>query len=199
MKVNLEKLNNKAERAWNTLQESNKPLVLVGTATCGRSAGSLDALGVFKKARKLHSVKCNIIEVGCIGTCYIEPVVCIKKPGKPTICYGNVTAKRAEELSKAYLSGDDPMRKYALGTIGEGSIDGMPKLFDTPVFKYQARRTLRNCGFIDPTDIMHYIANDGYSGLQKAILIGPKKVVEEIKKSGLRGRGGAGFPTWRKR
>jgi len=66
------------------------------------------------------------------------------------------------------------------------------------VLKPQVRRALKRCGFIDPTDVGHYFANNGYSGLTKAIEIGPEGVLEEVKQSGLRGRGGGGFPTWRK-
>ena len=66
------------------------------------------------------------------------------------------------------------------------------------MFKSQVRRTLGKCGLIDPTNINHYLAQDGYSGLEKALQTGPERVIEEVKKSGLRGRGGAGFPTWRK-
>ena len=76
--------------------------------------------------------------------------------------------------------------------------DGLPPLFDTPVLKHQVRRVLRNCGFIDPTQIDHYLAQDGYSGLAKALAMSPEEIIAEIKRSGLRGRGGAGFPTWRK-
>jgi NADH-quinone oxidoreductase subunit F len=191
-------LRRKARTAWEALTREGGPLVLVGTATCGRSAGSLTALDVFRKETEKRRTACTIVEVGCIGTCYIEPVVCITKPGRPGICYGTVTPERARELVEKYIVKDDPLPHNALGTIGEGRIDGIPKLFETDVFKRQVRRTLRNCGFIDPTNIMHYIAHDGYTGLQKAISMRREKIIEQIKEAGLRGRGGAGFPTWKK-
>ena len=77
-------------------------------------------------------------------------------------------------------------------------MDGIPRLSETPVLKGQVRRVLRNCGFIDPTQIEHYVAQGGYAGLAKAIAIAPEQIIEEVKRAGLRGRGGAGFPTWRK-
>ena len=188
----------KAKKVWDVLQTSGKPLITVGTATCGRSAGALAVLHTFQENMNRRSMEANIVEVGCMGPCYAEPLVSITKPGLPAIIYRNVTSERVLELIESYLLGNDPLPKYALGTIGEGSIDGIPILFDSPAFRPQERRVFRNCGVIDPTNIDHYIANSGYSGLVKALEMTPAQIVEEVKKSGLRGRGGGGFPAGRK-
>ena len=197
--TDFDEMSRKAKEGWQTLEASKVPVILVGTATCGRSAGSLDVLETLKKETKKRNIDCTFVEVGCIGLCYAEPAVVITKPGRAGICYGEVTPEVAAELVQAYLAGDEPLARYALGTIGDGApFDGIPPLFETPVFEHQVRRTLRRCGFIDPTNIDHYLANDGYSGLVKALGADSSKVIEELKRSGLRGRGGAGFPTWRK-
>ena len=187
-----------ARKEWDALEHSDKPVIMVGTATCGRSAGSLEILETFRKESARRKIDCEIIAVGCIGLCYVEPVVCITKPSGPTICYGDVTSKKATELTERYLAKGDPLAAYALGTIGEQRIDGIQELFKTPVFEFQVRRTLKNCGFIDPAKINHYIANGGYGGLVKTLSLKPEGAIEEVKRSRLRGRGGAGFPTWRK-
>ncbi len=188
----------RAEKDWDELQNSGKPLISIGTATCGRSAGALTVLQTFQDELKTKGVEANIVEVGCMGPCYAEPFVSITMPDRPAICYGNVTAKMAVVLIEKYIIEDDPMPQYALGTIGEGSVDGIPVLFETPAFKPQVRRIFRNCGVIDPTNIDHYIANGGYGGLVKALEMTPEQIVEEVTKSGLRGRGGGGFPAGRK-
>ncbi|MFC1539373.1 NADH-quinone oxidoreductase subunit NuoF [Candidatus Latescibacterota bacterium] len=193
--VNIRK---RARKEWEELRISPKPLIYVGTATCGRSAGSIEVLETFIAESEKHKIDCTVTEVGCIGLCYAEPIVCITKPGSPGIFYGEVDSEKAAELFERYIINDDPMPEYALGKVGGESIGTIPDLFQTPVFKSQVRRTLRNCGFIDPSNIDHYIANEGYRGFEKALSIGSDKVIEEIKQSGLRGRGGAGFPTWRK-
>ena len=196
--IKFEEIKRRAKEEWNTLQRSKKPLILVGTATCGRSAGALKVLETFRKELKNRGIDCNIIEVGCIGLCYAEPIVTIKKPGRPGICYGNITPEKAIELVAGYIVKDKTLAKYALGTIGEGGIEGIPVLFHIPVLKLQVRRILHNCGFIDPTTIGHYLANGGYDGFVRALKMRPQQIIAELKKSGLRGRGGAGFPTWRK-
>ncbi|MFC1703794.1 NADH-ubiquinone oxidoreductase-F iron-sulfur binding region domain-containing protein [Candidatus Omnitrophota bacterium] len=191
-------LKHSAQEEWAKLEQSPKPLILVGDATCGRSAGSSEVLDALRQHTKTHGIECDIIEVGCIGLCFAEPIVCIRKPSRPAICYANVTPKRAEDLVVAYLLNDDPLPQYALGSFGDGSFDNIPQLFQTQVLKPQVRVILRNCGFIDPTNIKHSLVHDGYSGFIKALSMKPEEIIEQIKLSGLRGRGGAGFPTWKK-
>jgi NADH-quinone oxidoreductase subunit F len=188
----------RARDEWKELKQSKIPIISVGTASCGRAAGALEVLETIENGLKSQRTAARIVEVGCIGLCYAEPIVIITKPGRPGICYGNITPEKAQELIENYIAGDNPLAEYALGTVGEGSIDGIPNLFDLPVLKPQVRRVLGNCGFIDPTNISHYIANGGYSGLERALKMTPEEIITELSKSGLRGRGGAGFPTWRK-
>ena len=118
--------------------------------------------------------------MGCIGLCYLEPIVTIIKEGMPAIFYGDVTSKQAKQLVNDYIIGND-RSELALGTFGDKQVEGIPKLFDIPVMKPQIRRILRNCGFIDPDNIKHYIAKDGYKGLKNALDIKPGEVIEEIK------------------
>ena len=183
---------------WEALQDSQKPHILVGAGTCGRAAGAEAVLAAINTELAERNIDATITQVGCIGLCYAEPLVDIIKPGHPRICYGNVTPEIIPQLIEDYLVKDNPRPDLALGTIGDGIVDGIPKLFELPVLKPQVRIILRHCGFIDPTNINHYIANGGYSGLVKALGMKPEEIIEEIKKSGLRGRGGAGFPTSRK-
>lgn len=185
----------RAQKEWKELLESNKPLIMVGTATCGRSAGSLEVLDALKETLQNNGLEHTIFEVGCIGLCYAEPTVIIKKPSTPGICYGHVNSKIARKLVTEYIMGENPLSEYALGTTGNEGIDGIEPLESTPVLRQQVRRVMKNCGLIDPENIMHYIARDGYCGLLKALKMKPADIIEEIKHSGLRGRGGAGFPT----
>ena len=133
--------------------------------------------------------------MGCIGLCYAEPIITIIKANNPPVFYGNVTVELAKELVHKYIDGEDPLEDHALGTIGKGKMENIPNLWTLPVLKPQVRRILRNCGLIDPRNINHYLAKGGYSGLNEALKMEPEVIVEKVKKSGLRGRGGAGFPT----
>lgn len=188
----------RAAEAWHDLRSSDVPRILVGTATCGRSAGAMEVLEALCEGLAAREVPAHVFEVGCLGLCYSEPLVCIEKAGRPAVLYGEVSAKKVQELIDAYLLGDDPLPRYALGTIGDARIDGIPVLAETSVFRGQVRRTLRNCGWIDPCNLDHYLAQGGYGGLERALEIGRDRTIDQVKLSGLRGRGGAGFPTWRK-
>jgi len=178
-----------------SVEGSGRPHIYVGSATCGRAAGANPVLEAIKSALARHKLDAVITQVGCIGLCYAEPLMDMKKSGAPRICYANVTPESACQLIEDYLVNDNPRPDLAMGTLGEGSIDGIPRLFDQPMLKPQVRIALRNCGIIDPEDIDQYIAGGGYSGLERALGMTQQEVIDELKKSGLRGRGGAGFPT----
>ncbi|MFC1991786.1 NADH-quinone oxidoreductase subunit NuoF [Chloroflexota bacterium] len=193
--MSFDEIRNKAILEWGALQQSEKPRIFVGTATCGRAAGAMAVLETIDKELSRLGIEAIITQVGCIGLCYTEPIVDIIKPNRPRISYGSVTPEIIPQLIEDYIVNDNPRPDLALGTIGEGSIDGIPQLLDLPVLKPQVRLALRNCGHIDPTEIKHYIANGGYSGFTKALEMAPKDVIDEISKSGLRGRGGAGAST----
>ncbi|MBI5116505.1 NADH-quinone oxidoreductase subunit NuoF [Candidatus Poribacteria bacterium] len=190
-----------ADRKWAELMNLSEPLIHIGMGTCGRAAGAEDVFAAVKHALKNTNLPARILRVGCIGMCYLEPMIAVRKPGRPFIYYGNLTPDKTEDLLVSYLLNNDPKPQSAICTLGEGStngngsIDGIPRFSDLPMIKPQVRIALRNCGLIDPEDIDHYIARGGYSGLRKALELPPDDIIREIKESGLRGRGGAGFPT----
>jgi NADH-quinone oxidoreductase subunit F len=188
----------KAEKELQSVYNGKTPVVLVGSATCGNSAGAEEVASIIEEECKENNIECRIVNGGCIGLCYVEPIITIIKPGNPPIFYGNVTPKIAKELVHSYINGEEPLAEYALGTLGEGKIDNIPDIWELPVLKPQVRRILRNCGLIDPHNINHYLAKGGYSGLNEALKLNPEDLIERVKESGLRGRGGAGFPTWMK-
>ncbi|WP_034635116.1 NADH-quinone oxidoreductase subunit NuoF [Desulfofundulus thermocisternus] len=191
---NFTKLQQKSRAAWESLRE--RPLVLVGTATCGRAAGALEILKVIKEELAKSGLEASVLEVGCMGHCYAEPLVTVYKPGFPPICYGYVTEGIAARLVQDFLGGDDPCLEFALAALEAN--DMVPAFTDFPRGMIEKNIILDKCGLIDPENIEHYIAVGGYAALAGALGRDPGQVLEEIKASGLRGRGGAGFPTGRK-
>jgi NADH-quinone oxidoreductase subunit F len=196
--MNFEEAKKKAIAQWKAMQCSPKPRLLIGTGTCGIAAGAEAILETLRQELESNGIEAEIIQVGCIGLCYAEPMFEIAKSGRPSVFYGYLTPEKVVEIVRDYLVGDNPRPDLALGTRGEGDIEGIPRLFDLPVLKPQVRIAVRNCGNIDPANIDHYIANGGYEGLARALRMKQQEVIDEIKKSGLRGRGGAGFPTGQK-
>jgi len=193
--MTFDEIRSQAISEWEALEHSDKPRILIGTATCGRAAGALAVLEAINSKLAEHNTEAIITQVGCIGLCYAEPIVNIIKPGRPHIYYGNLTPELASQLVEDYIITDNPRPDLALGTVGDDSVKDIPKFFELPMLKPQVRVALRNCGLIDPENINHYIANGGYSGLVRVLGMTPEEVIDEIKESGLRGRGGAGFPT----
>lgn len=172
---------------------SAKPYVLVGTATCGRAAGAMQIVDTFRTEIEKHRLDVDIIEVGCMGHCYAEPMVIVAKPGFPQLCYGSVDEGIASRLVSDFLVGDDPCFDFAMAALEPN--DFFPTFSDFPRGVYEQKVVLADCGLIDPDNIDHYLARDGYAALAKALTGEPAAVVAEIKDSKLRGRGGAGFPT----
>jgi NADH-quinone oxidoreductase subunit F len=193
--VSFEEIKSQAVLQWKAMQQSENARILIGMGTCGRAAGAEDVLAALNQKLAKQHIQAEILQVGCIGLCYAEPLIELVKPGKPSILYGNLTPELVSEIIADYQIADNPRPDLALGTRGEGTLEGIPNLFDLPVLKPQVRISLRNCGNIDPENINHYIANGGYEGLAKALRMKPQEVIDEIKKSGLRGRGGAGFAS----
>jgi NADH-quinone oxidoreductase subunit F len=195
LNMTYEEISNKAQTEWEALQKGNH--ILIGTATCGRAAGALDVVDAFNKELARHSLEVPVVQVGCTGLCYADPFVTISKPDSLRVAYANVTTENIRRLVEGYVAGDDFCLELALGTVegGEGETISIPEL---PRFERELRLIMRHCGYIDPENINHYIANGGYSGLDKALRMAPQEIIKELKKSGLRGRGGAGFPTYKK-
>lgn len=184
-------LANQARQRLESDQE--KPLVMVGTATCGRAAGALDTLAAFKEEIGRHNLQARVMEVGCLGHCYIEPMVIIQKPGLPSLVYGEVDEGKARRLANDFLVNDDPCLEFAMAALEPN--DFFPTLADYPRGFYEQRIVTELCGLIDPEDIDQYLAREGYAALARVLGMDPGEVVAQIKESKLRGRGGAGFPT----
>jgi NADH-quinone oxidoreductase subunit F len=190
-----EEIKRQAEKRWREPQGA-KAVIMVGAATCGRAAGALKVLRAIKDELKKHNLDCPVFEVGCMGHCYAEPIVVIIKPPHPPIVYQQVNPVIARRLVREFILGDDPCLEFVLGAMGENEL--VPDFADFPRAQFEQKVILKNCGFIDPENIEHYIANGGYSALNKVLRMPSEEVIAEVEKSGLRGRGGAGFPCGQK-
>lgn len=170
------------------------PKIFIGCATCGISVGALEVAEAFEKELIKHHLPGEIIKVGCLGICFAEPLVYIMKEGNPTICYKNLKPEDASRIVYNYLTEDDPCFDLAIGTLEmkEGDIPYIPEL---ERFEKEERIILRYAGVIDPEEIRDYIALGGYEALDKALTMLREEIIEEVKRSGLRGLGGAGFPA----
>jgi NADH:ubiquinone oxidoreductase subunit F (NADH-binding)/NAD-dependent dihydropyrimidine dehydrogenase PreA subunit/(2Fe-2S) ferredoxin len=195
--MSFNEIQKKARLEWEGFSRSDRPRILIGSATCGRAAGSLEVLGVFQEELKKHSItgETALFEVGCLGLCYAEVLVEISSADGRRVLYHGIEPKMVPELVESHLVKGEPVLKWAMALMDGESIEGLNVFSELPMIRHQVRVVLRNCGIIDPTNINHYIARGGYSGLSRALQMTPDDVIEEIKTSGLRGRGGAGFPT----
>ncbi len=187
-----------AERRRKRFTETPVPKIHIGMATCGIASGALETKKAFEEILAERNVEAIIHPVGCIGHCYAEPVVIIDHPdsGFPPIFYPEVTAGKAQMLVKLFLGDGDPRFEHILGATMENDL--IPSVMEFPRFNQEKRVVMEKCGHINPEDIYDYIAEGGYSTLAKALQLSPDEIINEVEHSGLRGRGGAGFPTGRK-
>ena len=158
--------------------------IVVGQGSCGLAAGAGAVYTALEE--KLNTSAASLSITGCIGICYLEPIVDVyADDGKLYRCV-QVKPENAETIVNAVTQKD-----YSL--LSELVI----KDDDAQFLSKQTRIALRHCGIINPESIEDYIGDDGYKALEKALkTMTPEEVIEEIKTSGLGGRGGAGFPTW---
>ncbi len=138
------------------------------------------------------AVECYVKRTGCNGFCENGPIV---KVMPDDIIYYKVKLKDVQEIIDKTLVGGEPVERLL---YKDDSGKPVTKQEENPFYAPQLKIALRNIGFIDPLNVDDYIAVGGYEGLKKALAMTQDEIIEEVKKSGIRGRGGAGFPTWRK-
>jgi len=197
--------------------DPDRPQIIFGFATCGIAAGAEGVVGFTKKYLEEKDIDAElgamgepeIKSVGCIGMCHAEPLVDIKMPDKPRITYYGVDETKMKRILDEHLINGQPVKEYALGQLNKElsvcdqaktefswQFEDIPALNEIPFLSKQVRVALRNCGIIDPESIMEYVARGGYkSAFNLLNNMTPQEVIDEVKESGLRGRGGAGFPT----
>ncbi len=163
--------------------------VIVGLGSCGLAAGAGKTYDQIKTLKESKNLGFELKKTSCIGMCYKEPLVEIVDE-KGSYIYGDVDEKRAAEILEKHVSGRQPVKEFVVQT----------QLFDTTekdFYQNQTKIALRNCGYIDPESIDEYESRNGYDAIKKIKLenLQPSDVIQSILDSGLRGRGGGGFPT----
>ncbi|MCX7806364.1 MAG: NAD(P)H-dependent oxidoreductase subunit E, partial [Planctomycetota bacterium] len=167
--------------------------VLVCTGAGCVASGALEVVSAFQDAIRDNGLgeECKVVETGCLGPCATGPVVVVYPEG---VFYQNVKPADAKEIVREHLLKGRVVERLVAKSPDTGK--PAPTMGEIPFFRKQVKIVLRNCGVIDPLKIEEYIARDGYQALAKVLKEGnPDAVIAEVKKSGLRGRGGAGFPT----
>ena len=166
-----------------------KDKVVVGLATCGIAAGGVEVMDEIARELKKRGLDVELDETGCIGCCFAEVLVDFEKEGMPRVTYGDVRPEDVSALVESHLVNGEILKGKVLLIEGR-------KTPEADFLKKQTRIVLSNCGILDPEDIEDYIGIGGYEGLRKALSgMTPEQVRKEVLDSGLRGRGGAGFPT----
>ena len=201
--ADLEKIREETFRGLSLQPEGIRTKINLHMGTCGIAAGAgkLHALverGI--EAKGLKNIK--IIQSGCAGLCSREPMMTIESMGLPPVKYCDLNEDKVQEIFERHVLGGEIVETYALAFETAGDISTafpgqkIPKILDIPFFKHQTLWALRNKGLIDAENIEQAISSGAYFGLARVLsAMPPESVIEEVKISGLRGRGGAGFPT----
>ena len=180
------------------------PRIAIGMGTCGRGNGAEGLYHAFLEVIERSGTDFYLTNVGCFGACYQEPLVNVRVPGSPLLILHRIQANDAGRIVHDIATGTiNPELVYCkieewdhiTGSIRYGhGYPEVPLWNEVPFFKGQKKIVLRNCGLINPDDIEEYIAVGGYQALYKTLIDDkPESVIEQIKASKLRGRGGAGF------
>ena len=161
--------------------------ILVGQGSCGVATGAKKTANEFiKQITSLGLSNVIVDKTGCIGSCFLEPIVDVyDDEGNLEIRYIKVQPDKVSDIVNKHIVGGEPVWEYGIPDVDQNFLSKQKKV------------VLRNCGVINPERIEEYIAVGGYKSTEKALTsMTQEEVIEEIKISGLRGRGGAGFPTW---
>lgn len=175
-----------------------RPLVGVDCSTPARVAGALETLRTIKQYLLDRAIEAEVCQTGCVGLNSEEPVVSVQMPGRTRLFFGKITAERVSAVMDD-LFHDEVPRQRVIGQIrrkGQEPWAGIPFLEEHPFFSVQKRVVMEACGMIDPGSLEAYVAGGGYSGFLRIIRDHTfQEVCELVEKSGLRGRGGGGYPT----
>lgn len=174
------------------------PVIYVGAGTCGLGAGAGKTITAIKEYLAGNKAEAELVEVGCFGLCVDEPFVEFQFPGRTRIVYRKITHEKVidllDKMFQNIVDTDNVLGQHRNDDLK--AWDGVPFVDEHPFFKPQTRWILANCGIIDPGSIDEYIAHNGYQAFAKAInTMTPAEICATVEKSGLRGRGGGGFPT----
>jgi NADH:ubiquinone oxidoreductase subunit F (NADH-binding)/(2Fe-2S) ferredoxin/NAD-dependent dihydropyrimidine dehydrogenase PreA subunit len=186
-------LDNIKERTLANLTERARKctLLICGGAGCISSNSTEVKNALTKELADLGVAGVRVVETGCIGCCDLGPVIVVQPEG---ILYQRLKPQDIKEIVQNHLLNGKVVERLIYKNPHDGQL--IPKMADLDFFKYQTKVILSNCGSIDPTSIEEYIARDGYFALHKALFtMNQNAVIDEVKASGLRGRGGAGFTT----
>ncbi|MBN2322804.1 MAG: 4Fe-4S binding protein [Spirochaetes bacterium] len=179
---------------------TNKSRVYIGMGTCGLATGA-DLVKAAAEEWFLKKGVCGqITPTGCVGFCQMEPIMDVVAENGIRISYGAVEPAEVAGILQGALADGDYSRGKIIGQYKNGAsfLSDIPFIEEHPFFKKQVKFVLKNCGIINPASLSEYKERGGLTGLERALKAGPKGVVEEIHESGLRGRGGGGFPTGKK-
>jgi len=196
--MNLEQIHARARRECG--YPDDKDRIKVRIAASADNPVLANVVSRFQQEIDRQGINARVIAAGSRGLYDTEPSALIEKPGRPAILYHKITPEIAAELVNDYLLKDDARSDLALCSFGGEKIEGLQDSSEIPIFSLQNRAALRNCGYIDPDNINEYIVRGGYGGLSSVLQLGPEEAIKQLGKTGLRGRGGGGFPTaekWR--
>ena len=176
----------------------DRPAVKVGMSTCGLAAGADQVFAALNAEVKRRALDWRVSRTGCAGMCSMEPLVEVTLPGQREVMFGEVTPGLASWIVADCVADGVPPADHRVPTISDlARVAGEPVAPENDPRQY--RIVMRNCGVIDPEEIDEYLDRGGYQALATALSsMSPEQVIEELKLSGLRGRGGAGFPAWLK-
>lgn len=183
-------------------KDATKTYIYLGTGTCGLGAGAGDTLKKINEYIDEKKLDAEVVEVGCIGYCTAEPIMEVDVPGKNRLAFQKVKNDNVVEILDSVVAGqpklDSTLYQHEVIENTENWQDVL-MIDEHPFFKPQTRLVLSNCGLIDPTSIEEYVEKGGYNAFAKVISSNtPMEVCDIVEQSGLRGRGGGGFPTGRK-
>ncbi len=178
----------------NTKADTREKHILVCHGTGCTSSKSPEILSTFKKILKEKEINnVRVIKTGCFGLCAKGPIVIIRPEDT---FYANVKPEDCEEIVQTHIVEGGKVERLLAKDIDGTKVESLD---DLNFYKKQKRIALKNCGVINPEEIDEYLAFDGYKAFEKVLTeMSPEQVIEEIKNSGIRGRGGAGFPTGKK-